>query len=193
MSRPAATAAILIGGDSRRMGRDKSTLVVGGRPLLAEICRRLDPLVSEILLVTRPERRESAEQTAPPGSRVICDDLAGRGPLVGIHAALLQSRHDDVLTVACDMPDLQPDLLAALLVDQRGDVVIPRLDTGWEPLLAVYRRSCLPAIAAVLERGPAPVPSFFDQVNVTVWDEAELRRHDPDLRSLANLNFPEDL
>ncbi len=189
----AATAAILLGGDSKRMGRDKATLNWQGHSLLEHVHRQVAPLVAEVLLVTRPDRIDTTRALAPPDARVIADTIDARGPLAGIHAALRAATHASVLALACDMPRVSPPLLAGLLDDPRGDVVIPRPGAFFEPLPAVYRRSCLPAIEAVLEQGSARVPAFFSAVRLSVWDDARLRALDPDLASLANWNRPEDI
>jgi molybdopterin-guanine dinucleotide biosynthesis protein A len=123
----------------------------------------------------------------------VADTTTARGPLAGIHAALRDAAHDSVLVVACDMPRINPALLVGLLDDPQGDVVIPRPGRHFEPLLAVYRRSCLPAIEAVLEEGSARVPAFFSAVEISIWDESRLRALDPDLLSLTNWNRPEDI
>ena len=188
MGQRAATAAILLGGDSTRMGRDKASLHWEGRPLLAHVHKIVEPLVREVLLVTRPGRVEAAQALAPAGTRVLADTATARGPLAGIHAALRGAAHDSVLVVACDMPRINPALLEGLLDDPQGDVVIPRHGRHFEPLLAVYRRSCLPAIEAVLEEGSARVPAFFSTVVLSIWDERRLRNLDPELLSLTNWN-----
>jgi len=182
-----------MGGDSRRMGRDKATLRWEGRPLLEHVHGIVAPLVAEVLLVTRPDRVAAARAFAPASALVVGDSGEARGPLAGIHAALRNASHPSVLVVACDMPRLQPALLAGLLDDPLGDVVIPRPGSFFEPMPAVYRRSCLPAIEAILLQGSARVPAFFPAVHLSIWNAERLGRLDPELESLANWNSPADL
>ena len=186
----ALTGAILAGGDSTRMGRDKAGVLLAGRSLLEHVHGVVAPLCDEVLVVTRDEHRGT--QPVPSGCRVVTDALPGRGPLVGIHAALAAAATDRVLVVACDMPWLEPLLLRAMIDEGAGDVVIPRTGRGWEPLHAVYHRRCLAAIEAVLARGAAPVASFFDAVTVDAWDPARCREHDPEGRSCRGVNRPGD-
>ena len=61
-----------------------------------------------------------------------------------------------------------------------------------EPLHAIYRRSCLRAVAARLAAGERPMVSFLPDVRVRVVQTDEIRRFDPDLRSFFNMNTPED-
>lgn len=181
--------AILIGGDSVRMGRDKASHPWGDSTLLHHVHRIVAPLCGEMMIVTRPGR----EVDAPEGCRVIRDRLEGRGPLVGIHAALEAAAADRVLVVACDMPWLSPALLSAMIENGHGDVVVPRTANGWEPLHAIYGRRCLPPIEAALAGGPSRVPGFFGEVEVDVWDERRCREYDPELRSFENVNRPRDI
>ncbi len=188
-----ATAAILIGGDSLRMGQDKADLEWDGLTLVNRVYQRIAPLVREVLLVVRPERRDWAISLAPSGARVVTDRVDARGPLAGIEAALAEASSERVLVVACDMPDLQPNLLNAMLSDDSAEVIVPCTDRGFEPLLAVYGKSCLPVIARFLASGPSRIPAFYPEVKVARWNEDRLREFDPQLRSLFNVNRPEDL
>ncbi len=187
------TGAILIGGESRRMGRDKADLLWDGKTLVERVHERIAPLVEEVLLVVRPDRLPWAENLAPTGVRVVTDRVEAHGPLAGIHAALSEAAFARVLVVACDMPDLQPSLLVGLLDDASAEVVVPRTKFGFEPLLAVYAKSCLPAVEQALADGPSRIPAFYAKVSVSEWNESRLRRLDPELRSLVNVNRPEDL
>ena len=187
------TGAILTGGDSTRMGRDKIGVMLAGRTLLEHVHGIVAPICRDVMVVTREDRLEATRSTAPDSCRVVADRMAGRGPLVGIHAAIAAAATERVLVVACDMPWLQPALLEAMIVTGCGDVVIPRTERGWEPLHAVYDRRCLAAIEQRLEQGPGPVPSFFGAVVVDEWTDERCRLYDPDGRSFRNVNDPGDL
>ena len=175
------------------MGQDKASLIWDGQALVHQVHKRIAPLVSEVMLVVRPDRLQWGEELAPAGVRVVSDQVKARGPLAGIHAALSEAAHSRVLVVACDMPNLQPALLEALLKDETAEVVVPRTAFGYEPLLAVYAKSCLPAVEQTLSGGSSRIPAFYSEVTVSQWDESQLRRFDPELLSLVNFNRPEDL
>ena len=49
------------------------------------------------------------------------------------------------------------------------------------------------AIGAALARGDKRMISYLGEVRVREVSDAELRRIDPDLRSLSNINTPDDL
>jgi molybdopterin-guanine dinucleotide biosynthesis protein A len=57
---------------------------------------------------------------------------------------------------------------------------------------AAYRRTCVPAIEEAIRVGDRRVVSFFDTVRVRYVSAAEIAHLDPHLRSLVNINTPED-
>ena len=118
------------------------------------------------------------------------DLYPGAGPLAGLHAGLSAARCDLLLAVAGDMPFVNPALVAYLVALMPGfDVVIPELPhprTGEpvkEPLHALYRRSCLTAVAARLAAGERQMIGFLPDVRVRVVAPDEIRHFDPDFRS----------
>ncbi|HEY4721395.1 MAG TPA: molybdenum cofactor guanylyltransferase, partial [Anaerolineae bacterium] len=74
-----------------------------------------------------------------------------------------------------------------------SDAVVPLTGDQFEPLHAVYRRTCLAAIERHLAGGDRRVISFFDEVRVKAVPETDWRSLDPTGRSIANLNTPDDL
>lgn len=184
-----ATAVVMAGGQSRRLGRDKALIPFEGEPLLARVVRRLHEVCGEVIVVGPPERA-----AVVPGVRVAPDIYAGAGPLAGIHVSLKTASHDRCLVVACDMPFLNVDLMRHLLaLAPEYDVVLPRYGGYTHQLHAVYAKTCLPYIEAQLNRGDYKIDRFFPQVRVRYVDEPELRRYDPLLISFFNVNTPESL
>ena len=144
-----AAAAVLAGGASRRMGRDKATLAVGGVELaslvLAAAARVADPVVL-VAPEGHPARRVAAPAVADPGL----------GPLAALAAALDALEAEHVLVLAADHPGLRVELLAHLVaLAGEAEAVACRRGPRLEPLVAVYRRA--PALAAARARlaGPA--------------------------------------
>jgi FdhD protein len=187
------TAAILAGGRSMRMGIDKTLLPVDGTSLVTRVARAVGEVCAHTLVVTnRPEAM--AEAGLPPGVGIVADEVAYQGPLGALATALKESSDDWVLAVAADMPWLQPDVVRALW-DARGgaQVVVPITAKGAEPLLALYHRSCLPAVSRVLESGRRRLVAIFPAVTVAEVPIESLRGVDPELLSLVNVNTAEDL
>lgn len=178
-----ASAVILAGGTSSRMGRDKSLLEIRGVPLIQRQIAQLRGRFPDVLI--------SADDPAPYGRfgvEVIPDDQPGQGPLGGIAAALRASKKDTVFVVACDVPDIHPRFVRTLLAEaRRADCAVPRHPDGrWEPLFSAWRRSALPAIDEVLAEGKRKIDAVFPRVRTTAVDLV-------DGAWLRNLNTPQDV
>jgi len=180
---------IQAGGVSRRMGQDKGLVQLGGRPLVQHVLDRVAQLGDEVCITTnRPQAY------AFLGVPTAADPQPGLGALAGLRTALHAARGDTVLVVACDMPFLEPALLRHLLSRSgEAEVIIPRRHGEFEPLHAVYRRSCLTALEAALARGEARMISFFPDVRLLPIDQPELAAYDPEGLSFFNVNTPDDL
>lgn len=182
------TGVILAGGESRRMGSDKSLLPLAGGRFIEHVYRLMAELFDEVLLVTN-----SASLYDELPCRKVPDIYYRQGSLAGIHSGLCHARHERVFVVACDMPFLSADVIRQLCARaDQGDVVIPRSGYGLEPLHALYAKKCLPAIEAVLDTGMRKIIAFFPEVNVAEMGEAELRQSDPEGISFRNINTPQE-
>lgn len=194
--RAAISAAVLAGGESRRMGSDKALLKIAGRPLLARTIDLLHRVSDDVLVIGRRAGYESF------GAAVIADRFPSAGPLGGIATALSAATHEYVLVVACDMPLLSEPLLIAMAEEPRGyDVLVPAVIAGtdreaawqWQPLHAIYNRGCLSVVEHHLRSGDRRADAFYGDVRVRQLDEAWVSQYDPTLASFTNANEPEEL
>src|SRR5690606_1288114 len=88
---------------------------------------------------------------------------------------------------------VSPSLVSHLVSLSAGcDVVVPRWESRYQPLLAVYRRTVLPFLADQLAKQELRPVFLFDKVRTRVVEEDEIRRFDPDGASFFNMNSPED-
>lgn len=184
------TVAILAGGNSRRMGTDKSFALLGDKTIFEHVLSRIQSLeLPTILITASPEKY--AQYTLP----MYEDSLPGKGALGGLYTAIQVSESDFTLCVACDMPFLNVVLLQYLLelCSSDWDVVVPRIEGRSEVMHAVYNKNCLEAIREQLTQGKLRASGFYDSVRVRYVDEAVIRQFDPDLRSFMNVNTPDDL
>ena len=186
----AVSAAVLVGGQSRRMGRDKAFVEIQGRSMLAWVIERLRPLFEEMMIVgsDRPTY-------AVYGLPVYPDLRPGMGSLGGIHTALSRSANPQVFCTAWDMPFISTEVVAALLQRAGGghDAVIPMVAGELEPLCAVYARKALPAIEKNLDASVRRIKTALSSLEVAIVDAEELRPYDPELLTFFNINTPEDL
>lgn len=188
-----AAAAVLAGGEGRRLGADKTSLEIGGKPVLDGIVEQLSQVFSRLLLVVKNGGSE-LEGRYGPQVRVVRDMVAGKGPLVGIYTALELSPAPYVFIMACDMPYPNPDLVRRLLSLAPGrEAVVPRRGEYIEPLFAVYSRGIRERARERVESNRLKIHTLIDELDVRYLEEEEIAACDPGFRSFFNINTPEDL
>jgi molybdopterin-guanine dinucleotide biosynthesis protein A len=189
-TREGVTPVVLAGGGGTRLGGVNKALVeIGGRRVIDRLLDALRPLGAEIVIVNN-----DGSLAGLAGTRVVADAEPGAGALMGLYSGLREVRTPLATATACDMPFVATGVLDALLALAPGhDAVVPVLGDQPEPLHAVYRTTCLPAIEAALAAGRKRLISFFDQIAVRYVPEAQVRDWDPSLRSFLNVNRPDDL
>jgi molybdenum cofactor guanylyltransferase len=180
--------AVLAGGASRRMGKPKATLELGGRPLLEY------PLAAVQGAGLEPAVVAKVRTTLPPLAVPRWDEPdEPTHPLTGIVAALSAARGRPVLAVACDMPFVTAELLADLAArGGRADLVLAETAGRLHPLLARWDPALLPALRDALAR-EAPLHELAEELDANRIGEAELRRFGDPARLLFNVNDPGDL
>jgi molybdopterin-guanine dinucleotide biosynthesis protein A len=141
------SAVLLAGGESRRMGKDKATLLFRGKPLWQiqlELLRKLAPTEIFVSARTDPAWR-------PADVQFVADDPPSRGPISGVAASLAQMRTNHVIALAVDMPFMTEKYLKSLcegIKTNRG--LIPKTDDRFEPLAAIYPQVALANFRAAL-------------------------------------------
>jgi molybdopterin-guanine dinucleotide biosynthesis protein A len=177
-----ASAFILAGGKSSRMGEDKAFLRLGGRTLL-EIAQELASGVCGKAFVVGDRARF--------GPEAIEDIFPDSGPLGGIHAALAATKADLNLVIAVDTPFLEPKFLQWMLhraATTHSIVTVPHLASGFQPLCAVYRRSFKSFAEEALKAGKFKIDPLYEKVRTQPITDAELNHLAFDLRMFDNLN-----
>jgi molybdopterin-guanine dinucleotide biosynthesis protein A len=184
--RIALTGAVLLGGASSRMGRDKAALPVAGVAAATRIARLLEALCDEVLLVGG---------TAPPDApgRAVADPEGPRCALRGLVGALEAGRGERVLVVATDLPLVTAAFLRGLADLPPAEAVVPRPGPLPQPLCAVYLRA--PTLARAREHlasGRLALRALLDALAVVWVEDARLHALDPDATALLNVNTPEE-
>ena len=186
---PVQRAAILAGGNSTRMGRDKALLPFGETTLISHLAQILAPIFADIIVVTA-----NVEIARAADLNAVADQFPHRGPLAGIHAALAHFQQPTFI-VACDMPNLNADFIRFLARDFDGPARVPLSENGFEPLHAVYAPSCLPTFERYLKTDGKmpPLRRVLEEVGATWIDVEVARRFDADLTMFENWNRPADM
>ena len=187
------TGVILAGGMSRRLGRNKVLVPVGGEPLISRVSNRLSQVADRMMVVVNNPQR-AAEIDLPDDVRIVVDLHPGRATLGGIFTGLSEADTNWSIVVACDMPFLNPRLLRSLLEHRRGyDAVVPMVDGYPEPTHAAYSKNCLPAIERRLLANDLKIARFFDEVQVHYPSNELIAGIDPEGLSFFNINTQQDL
>jgi molybdenum cofactor guanylyltransferase len=179
-------AAILTGGRAARLGGiRKATLRVGGRRIIdrqLDVLRRVADPVFAVSSVTAPPEADL---------ETIRDRYPDHGALGGIYTAIAASPHDRTLVVACDLPFLSAPFFE-YMSSLEADLVIPRTARGYEPLCAVYSRTCLESIRTRLERRALEASVLPEGVRIVEIGPEALATYDPDGLLFVNVNTPHD-
>lgn len=176
-----ACAIVLAGGRSRRMGVDKSLLLLEGVPMIQRIVDRLRPAFAQIIVSTN-----TPDAHAFLGLPMTVDEYADCGPMGGIASALHASGHDANFVVACDIPAVHLQLVDRLYRNlERADASVPVTQGRFEPLFAWYRKTLLVALRDALKRGEYRMQDLLARHRVATLEVPE--------DTLINLNTPEDI
>jgi len=146
------------------MGRDKATVLLDGKPLIAHVLDAAKRVFTDIMVV-------SSLPTAVDGmkARVVKDILPLPGSLTGIVSALIASDTDYVFVLGGDMPFITAEAMRYVVEAAAGeDIIIPRTEGGLEPMHALYRRSCISPMLAALGRGHMKITGLLALLQVLV-------------------------
>lgn len=186
-------AVLLVGGRGRRMGSPKANLVFGGQTLLERAVAVLSPLVPHLIVV---HARGQSLPDLPASVLLACDEREDHGPLEGLRVGLkLAAEHaGQAFVSAVDAPFLVPAFVSrlfALIGDH--DAAIPEHKGYRHPLSGCYRTVVAGLAEQLLESGEHRPRALLDLIDTRYVTAADFKEEDPELRSLRNLNNPDDL
>ena len=180
-------AFILAGGQSRRMGTDKSQLRIANETFVERIAARLSEVATSITLVN-PHHEH-------PGFPSVTDVYPGWGALGGLHAALAACESEWAIVVACDLPSVTAGLFNYLALLREGyDAVVPiQPDERPQPLAALYRVDpCRQRAAELIESGQRRPLDLLELVNTRWVPFTELTNLVQAEKFFVNINTPDD-
>lgn len=165
-----ATAIILAGGKSSRMGTNKALLPIEGKANIQLIKEQLTPYFSQIMIATN-----DFEAYAFLGLPMIKDEYEGLGPMAGIHAGLKNSKTETNFFVACDMPFASGELVKHLVdLSEEYEAVVPRINGKLHPLFSVFKKTILPKIEQCLLGENLRMSDLLSTLEVRYVNEIEL-------------------
>jgi len=174
------------------MGVPKATLPFGAETMLQRVVRLLGEVVSPIVAVAA---REQSLPQLPEAVIITRDEREAKGPLEGIRAGLsaLPESIEAAYITSCDVPLLVPafvERMIALMGDH--DIAVMEVDGFPHPLSAIYRRDTLSHVESLLAGDRLRPVFLFDAVRTRRVKPEEMLVVDPELKTLRNLNTPED-
>ena len=183
------SAVLLAGGESRRMGGDKATILFGGKPLWKiqlELLRKLEPAEIFVSARTDPAWR-------PDDVQFVADVPPSRGPLSGLVASLHRTCTSHLLALAIDMPFMSETHLRSLCARaEPGRGVLPRIENRAEPLAAIYPSEVRDDLAAALSRNDFSLQGLTrGLVRAGRFNVMDVSRAEAEF--YRNLNEPADL
>jgi molybdopterin-guanine dinucleotide biosynthesis protein A len=177
------TGIILAGGKSKRMGTDKAFLSLGGKPLIAHVIEALETVCGTVILISADEKLDQL------GKPRYIDMWENIGPLAGLYTGLHFSKNDYNFVLGCDSPLVNKSLLEMLLQEAQPEYDVVQLATSKSkmPLIALYRKTCMNSIKALIDSGERRM-----QESVATL-KCKTVKLDPSMEQYAlNVNSPED-
>ncbi len=190
----AITGVILAGGKSRRMGKDKALIPVGGIPVIKRIIYVFNEIFKDIFIVS-----DRGNRYRDLGYREVADLIPHKGPLGGIYTALYYATTDLIFVTSCDMPFISGKVIRFIIekgIKDKYDMVIPEVDGRLHPLHGLYRKTCMTHILEKIKTGVLDLHSVIKGakgLHVRVVSREEIIPFDPSMTSFFNMNTMEDL
>lgn len=186
---------ILCGGRSRRMGKDKGSLILDDKPMVLHVLDTVKDIADEIILVLRDQ--EQIEKYKPilkdEPIKIVTDEIKDMGPLIGILTGLSQINSGYAQVLPCDSPFISKEFVLKMFGIAEGkefDAIVPIWDDGHiEPLHSIYKKNVVNIIRDLIKKERRDVKSLIQDLNVEYVDVAEL---DETTMSFQNLNTIKD-
>ena len=187
------TGVVLAGGRGERYGSPKASMEFRGAPLLPQIIAALRSICSEVVIVMR-QADDTSHRIVAPDVKIARDHVDDEGPLMGLASALTGYRDGSFVVVGCDMPLLNPRLLAYQASLLAGfDAVVPLVSGIPQPLHSVYDIRVKQPVANLLDNGNRSLQSLIAAVNCRFVGPDEWAEFTPDGRSFLSVNTPQEL
>jgi molybdopterin-guanine dinucleotide biosynthesis protein A len=201
VDRPLRAGVVLAGGYATRFGdRDKAVADLAGVPMVRRTVDRVAAATDAVVVNCRREQVPALREALAGRDDVMLapDPTPDRGPLAGIATGLAildTGTVEYAAVVACDMPLVDPALLAYLFDRAAGhDAALVRSDDGWfQPTQAVYRIEAMRAACAdALGEANPRILTVLDDLDAVVVTERAVESV-ASMRSLTDVNTVADL
>ena len=187
MNTDLVTGIVLAGGKSRRMGTDKSVMMLNDKTLIEYAINALKPLCSKVIISSNNFIYDYT------GCEVWPDELTGQAPIVGIYSCLKRSATEFNIILSCDTPLTGTELFAFLLQHaEHYDITVPVHNNNLiEPLCGIYKKNAMEILKKYIDLANFRLNECIqaDSHQLLFVDE-RLPFYTPDM--FSNINSPED-
>ncbi len=194
---------ILCGGQSRRMGRDKGSMIIQDKPMIKHILYTLNHIIDEaIIVLNNQERIERYCEFINPQEysytiTFLEDMIKNKGPMPGIMTGLENIKGEYALVLPCDSPYVSKKYVQTIFseIDNEHQAIVPyhdidnKLKTS-EPLHSVYNKNIIPEIEELLENDVLHIKGLIEKIDAKfiLIDNKKIEK-----KEFKNLNRPEDI
>jgi molybdopterin-guanine dinucleotide biosynthesis protein A len=196
---------ILTGGDSSRIGENKSLLDFNGKNLIELIIDKLKSISQEVYVVTQnkseyeflkdvqiiedyPLENTDSNQLSTIPILSFLNQEKPKNILNAIYTGLNESKYNDNFICACDMPSLNIDLINYLYSFQNQyDSIVPVINYKPMTLHTFYNKSSIEPIKNSIDKGNKVVRKVFRDLNTKYINEELMKTKDPDLKSFFHI------
>jgi molybdopterin-guanine dinucleotide biosynthesis protein A len=184
-NKPAIYGLVLIGGFSKRMGKDKALLSFHDKPQFAYLFDLLQPFCEKVFLSCRKDQSAQFGDTYP----LIFDLHDGIGPMNGLLSFFEKHPTKACLLVACDMPFIDKKAIQFLIKNRQSEIIATAFKSKKglpEPLLTIWEPNAYSILNESFQNGNYSLRDILQQSDCQVLQTI-------DDQTLLNINKPEEL
>ena len=194
---------ILCGGQSRRMGQDKGSMIIQDKPMIKHVLSTLNHKIDEAIIVLNDQERigKYGEFINPQdyayNLTTVEDKIKNKGPLPGIMTGLSQINSQYALVLPCDSPYVSEKYIETIFneIDENYQAIVPyhdeenKLKTS-EPLHSVYSKDIIPTIEKLIENDILHIKGLIENIDTKfiLIDNKKIEK-----KEFRNLNRLEDI
>ena len=197
------SSIILCGGQSRRMGKDKGSLIIKDKPMIKYILSTLNNEIDEVIIVLNDNKRidKYMEFINPEDYsyklKFVEDKIKNKGPISGILTGLENISSEYAIVFPCDNPFVTKNTIQTLFNEITCNIqaVVPyhdpenKLKTS-EPLHSIYNKNIIPLIDNLILNDSLHIKRIIEKIDTkfVLIDNKKILK-----KEFRNLNHPEDL
>ncbi|MBQ6099231.1 MAG: molybdenum cofactor guanylyltransferase [Methanobrevibacter sp.] len=194
---------ILCGGQSRRMGRDKGSMIIQDKPMIKHILSTLNHQINEVVIVLNDQTRiDKYSEFINPKEYTYTitfaeDKIKNKGPMPGIMTGLSYITGNYALILPCDSPYVSKKYLNAIFsqLDENYQAIVPyhdsedKLKTS-EPLHSIYSKDIIPVIDNLVNQDVLHIKGLIEKIDAkfVLIDNKKIEK-----KEFRNLNRPSDI